>query len=83
MSAKAYSCRAHDSIGEAEQAMGLHQVRRLPAVDENGRLEGILSLDDIAREARSEQGLIAPPVSAEAVGRTLGQIDRPHLIEDV
>jgi len=83
MSAPVCACRPDDSIAEAERQMGLHQVRRLLVVDADGRLAGILSLDDIAREACREEDLIAAPVSAEAVGITLGQIGRPHLIEDV
>jgi CBS domain-containing protein len=82
MTAPAYSCREDDSVAEAERLMGQHQVRRLPVVDEEGRLAGLISLDDVAREAWREGGLIVPPVPAEAVGITLGQIARPHLIED-
>ena len=80
MSARVFTCKPGDTIAEAEHLMGLHQVRRLPVVDANGRLLGILSLDDIAKEACLEEGLIVPPVSAEAVGRTLGQISRSHLL---
>ncbi|MCP3920366.1 MAG: CBS domain-containing protein [bacterium] len=83
MSERVHACHADDSIEKAENVMGQHQVRRLPVVDAEGRLCGILSLDDIAREACREEDWIAPPVSAEAVGRTLGQIGRPHLIVDV
>jgi hypothetical protein len=53
--------------------MGQHQVRRLPVVDDKGRLCGILSLDDLARQARADAGMVAPPLR-QAVGRTLG----PH-----
>jgi CBS domain-containing protein len=82
MSRRLHSCRADDTIASAEDAMALHQVRRLPVVDAHGRLVGILALDDIAREAIREADLIAPPVSAAAVGATLGRICRPHLIEE-
>ncbi len=82
MSRVVFTCAPSDTIAEAERSMAQHQVRRLPVVDAQGSLRGILSLDDIAKEAWREEGLIAPPVSADAVGRTLGQISRPHLIED-
>jgi CBS domain-containing protein len=81
MSASLFACRAEDSIAEAERLMGLHQVRRLPVFDARGRLAGLLSLDDIAREACREEDLLAPPVSEQAVGRTLGQISRPRLVQ--
>jgi CBS domain-containing protein len=80
MSARAFTCRAEDPILEAERLMGQHQVRRLPVVDARERLVGLLSLDDIAREAFREDELISRPVSARAVGVTLGQIARPRLI---
>lgn len=83
MSKRLFTCRIGDTIEQAEQTMSLHQVRRLPVVDARGQLVGLLALDDIAREACREESWLAPPVSCAAVGRTLGQIVRPHLIEDV
>ena len=82
MSASLFTCRPEDPIAEAEVTMGRHQVRRLPVVDEHGRLEGILSIDDIAREAFRQRDLLAPPVSGRETGRTLGEIVRPRLIRD-
>ncbi|MEY3162190.1 MAG: hypothetical protein RIT25_2181, partial [Planctomycetota bacterium] len=40
----------------------------------------ILSLDDLAREARRTEDLFAPAASPAAVGRTLAEICRPHLV---
>lgn len=79
MSQTLFACRPEDTLEEAERSMGLHQVRRLPVVDGKGRLEGLLPLDALAREARRARDLIVPPVSNEAVGRTLGEIGRPRL----
>lgn len=80
MRTEVVTCAPGDSIGEAERRMGQHQVRRLPVIDARGSLCGILSLDDIAKEACREEGWIGPPVSMGAVGRTLGQIGRPRLV---
>jgi CBS domain-containing protein len=80
MSKRLFTCRGDDTIAAAEATMSLHQVRRLPVVDAHGRLQGLLALDDIAREACREADLLAPPVSCAAVGRTLGQIARPRLL---
>jgi len=80
MRTEVFTCGPEDTIEAAERAMGQHQVRRLPVVDAAGCLCGILSLGDIAREARREEGWIGTPVPARDVGRTLGQIGRPHLI---
>lgn len=80
MSASVVSCHPEDSVDAAERLMGLHQVRRLPVVDDLGRLEGLLPLDDIARAARSERDLIVPPVTEASVGRTLGEISRARIL---
>jgi CBS domain-containing protein len=82
MSAPAHRCSPSDDVLEAERALGLHQVRRLPVVDEAGTLVGLLSLDDIAAEARREANLLAPSVTQGSVGRTLGEIARAHVVED-
>jgi len=52
MSPGLVSCGPMDSIDAAERAMRANQVRRLPVLDSERRLVGILSLTDIARVAR-------------------------------
>jgi CBS domain-containing protein len=43
------TCKRSDSVTHAEALMTMHQVRRLPVVDEAGRLVGMLALGDLAR----------------------------------
>lgn len=47
MSRVVFSCREDDSVADAERLMKSHQVRRLPVIDHQGVLVGILSLNDI------------------------------------
>ena len=42
-------------LAEALRLMAQHQVRRLPVVEEDGKLVGILAQADVAREASPEQ----------------------------
>jgi CBS domain-containing protein len=49
MASKVLAGHADDAIEDAERLMRDAQIRRLPIVDEAGRPEGVLSLNDIAR----------------------------------
>jgi CBS domain-containing protein len=46
------TCSPDDELGQAEDIMRANQVRRLPVVDAQGVLVGLLSLGDIARYVR-------------------------------
>ena len=68
-------CHGNDSISEAAGMMRDNQVRRLPVLDQNERLVGILSLNDIAREAQREvSGGKRAEVSGDAVAKTLASV---------
>lgn len=43
------------NLDEALRLMAEHQVRRLPVVEEDGRLVGVVAQADVAREASPEQ----------------------------
>lgn len=47
------TCAAGDDAASALEAMSLHQVRRLPVVTDGGKLVGMVSLCDLARNAAS------------------------------
>jgi CBS-domain-containing membrane protein len=51
MTERVFACYAHESIGECMHQMGRHQIRRLPIVDDRGRLVGIIAQSDLARHA--------------------------------
>jgi CBS domain-containing protein len=80
MSTNVITCRPEDSAMRAQAIMCQNRVRRLPVVDADGHLVGILSLDDIAREAASERDLFAPRVPANEVGMTLAAVSRRHIV---
>lgn len=58
MSEGVVSAHEDDSIEEAAQIMSDHQIRRLPIVDADNRLVGIVSLGDFAVES-SDIGAVA------------------------
>jgi CBS domain-containing protein len=55
-----YTCAPSDDARSALETMRHRKIRRLPVVDQSGRLTGILSLHDIAAQARSSKGADVP-----------------------
>ncbi len=47
--------RQDDNVNDVARRMSEEKVRRLPVLDENDRLCGIVSLGDLARESRGEE----------------------------
>ena len=71
-------CHPEDSIEDAERIMSQAQVRRLPVINADGALVGILSLADLARQTLPQPDRQAPPVSDVEIGSTLTSISQPH-----
>ena len=59
MTGKVYSAKPEDDIEEALAAMREHKIRRLPVVNPEGELEGILSMNDVVLNARAGKTGIA------------------------
>jgi CBS-domain-containing membrane protein len=51
MARDAFCCRTEDSLETAAKTMSEKQIRRVPVVDGEGRPIGVLSMNDLAREA--------------------------------
>jgi len=52
MSRRLFTCTADDSIASVLSTMRIQGLRRLPVVDREGALAGILSIDDLALKSR-------------------------------
>lgn len=70
-------CTPGDSIERAEQIMCEARVRRLPVIDEQRQLVGMLSLADIAREVAREKGRPEREVTEAEVSETLASLSEP------
>ena len=77
MSQGVVHCSEGDSIGRAEAIMQSNQIRRLPVLDGEDRLIGILSLADIARATEGDKPALLAP--GDGVGKTLASICRAHI----
>lgn len=72
------TCSPEASASEAEYVMRDARVRRLPVVDEDGSMVGIVSLTDLAREAQHERKLQRPDVTRLEIGAALAEICTPR-----
>lgn len=77
MSKSVETCRSSDSLAQAEKIMRSARVRRLPVLDEQDSLVGMISLADLAREAASEPPKRKREISESEVGDTLAAICQP------
>jgi len=57
MSEDVHVCSADDRLTDAVRMMGEENVRRLPVVDRDDRLKGMISMTDVAREAEMDYAL--------------------------
>lgn len=80
MASGAYTCDATDEVSAAEKLMREQQVRRLPVVDGGGRIVGIISLGDVARQADRERASKSKKrqVKDTEIVETLGAISNPN-----
>ncbi len=78
MARQLLTCRPGDSLAAAEKIMREAKIRRLPVIDERGRLLGVIALADLAREAARELGSASQEVTETEVGDTLAAICQPR-----
>ena len=79
MSKLVFSCAPEDDIASAEKLMREKQVRRLAVIDAQGRLAGIISLNDIAREGERETELEKTrEVSDAEIARVMASVCAPR-----
>jgi len=67
MSSSLVTCREDEDVSRAVKQMAEYQVRRIPVVDENNRVVGIIAQADIARSGQDEQ-----------VGELVEDISQPY-----
>lgn len=77
MSRELFACRPGDPATEAERLMQKKQVRRLPVVDPEGRPVGIVSLNDLVREAARATSRKTGGAAVDVL-RTLASIGEPR-----
>lgn len=74
MSKDIVSCKATDDLDDAQRLMRIKRVRRLPVTDSDGRVVGVLSLQDLARTAKEQSRRFFPKVRLREVALTLAEV---------
>lgn len=77
MAQEVCTCVADDDVVQAERVMAEKQIHRLPVVTDDGSLIGILSLADVARQARNTPGRQREE-AATLLANTVTAISEPH-----
>ena len=70
MTGAVYSITPDDDVHHALETMQEHKVRRLPVVDAEGELQGILSMNDVTLHAEEPADRKAPELSFSTVMKT-------------
>lgn len=78
MAKKVFTIGLDDSIALAEETMQAAQIRRLPVLDADEHLAGIITLNDLARESERERKGKARQIEPDEIALTLAAIARPH-----
>ena len=70
MTGQVYAVHPEDNIDQALQLMQQHQIRRLPVINPEGELEGILSMNDIMLHAQAPDAAAADSIDYGDVVKT-------------
>ncbi|HTJ83284.1 MAG TPA: CBS domain-containing protein [Polyangiaceae bacterium] len=65
-----------DTLEEAEAMMQKYRIRRVPVVGADGRVAGVLSMNDLARHVQRTRNR-SDSLSAESIVRTLAAVGQP------
>ena len=79
-SGKAWTCRDTDDIHTALDIMNREKVRRLPVVDGDDVLQGMLSMNDLVLNAEDPRARKAPDLSYGDVMHTLKAISQHRVL---
>jgi CBS domain-containing protein len=80
VSGRSHTCHLSDDVHTALDIMKREKVRRLPVVDDDGVLQGIIAMNDFVLLAGEAKGGKAPALSYEDVVRTMKAISAHRVL---
>jgi CBS domain-containing protein len=72
------SCRPDDPLAMVLEIMETNQLRRVPVVDEDAELVGVVSWADLAHEAACERASLHKELRDERLGRLIEAVSQPR-----
>jgi CBS domain-containing protein len=78
MAKQVHGVMENDPLDVVETLMRRVRVRRVPVLDANGRLKGILSMNDLVRHAHRSAGRKGNGLSGDSIVQTLAAICEAH-----
>ena len=78
MTKAVYTVKTKDDARTAESLMRTNAVRRLPVVEDDGHLAGIVSLNDLARETAAQKVKGKRELTADELTDTVAAIGEPR-----
>lgn len=79
MTSPAITVRGDEPLSVAAARMAEHRIKRLPVLDEQGKLIGVLSRVDVLRQVVSEEAKRRAAKAPRGAARTLGDIMIPEI----
>ena len=70
MTGQVYAVGPDDNIDQALQLMQQHKIRRLPVINTEGELEGLLSMNDIVLHAKAPDAVTEDSIDYDDVIKT-------------
>lgn len=83
MAKQLLSCKASDAIADVRKTMREARIRRLPVLDDQGVLIGIIGLADLAREAALKRSASKQEITESEVGDTLAAISTSSAVQQL
>lgn len=70
MTGQVFGVKPEDNIDQALQVMQQHQIRRVPVINPDGELKGILSMNDIVLHAKAPEAAEKDSIGYDEVVKT-------------
>jgi CBS-domain-containing membrane protein len=82
MAKQVHGVHEKDSLDAVEAVLRRARVRRVPVLDGDGTLKGILSMNDLARHAHRSAGRRGDGPSSASIVQTMAAICEPQIPAD-